>query len=570
MYSSDSEGHVSLPAALRRRAFGLAAAVCLVGTVLAQTRVQQDGRLFDANPSLYTGRINQPSHLTSPLLAGNRTATGNARFGFSLQSFSPIGDPTSIGTSLGSATLSAFRRDSVSVLDAPLGSRTFGVVPYFDPALTAPTGSFLRQQGRYRGDIPQFRPGIGGPGQADLLPGQLNYATPLRPTAQPASALSPGDLSRRPQEQTALSSTIFGVQPIPLPGPGEQTFDAQSLFEPRQDVETPDIASALHEPRAWTRAEQAKEQEQAEDAEPSPFAPLDFRIASGSPLEAAPNPMERILEGDALGLLSDRAGQITQPRIEPEDETATPSAALALPQPGEDVFTDMRMALELENDPTAEWFTELYKAMHTDVTEAQRLQQEAAQQAQEFVTRLRQTPLETFAGNLPSPLNRELLEAEALMKAGRYYDAAKHYQRAEQFSAGNPLPLIGRAHALLAAGEYRSAAVALIRALGRFPELARFPLDLESLLGGGEIVDIRRAELLRLLERNDDAQLRFLLGYLEVHSGNREQGLANLERAAGKAEFGSIIRRYPALLRGGTESESLPAGRNGPDDGEDQ
>jgi hypothetical protein len=49
--------------------------------------------------------------------------------------------------------------------------------------------------------------------------------------------------------------------------------------------------------------------------------------------------------------------------------------------------------------------------------------------------------------------------------------------------------------------------------------------------------------------------LRFLLGYLEYHTGDRESGLRNLEMAAAEAELGSIIRRYPAILRGG----ALPA-----------
>ncbi|RMF79036.1 MAG: hypothetical protein D6744_09495, partial [Planctomycetota bacterium] len=108
----------------------------------------------------------------------------------------------------------------------------------------------------------------------------------------------------------------------------------------------------------------------------------------------------------------------------------------------------------------------------------------------------------------------------------------------------------GKGHAALASGDYQSAAVYLLRGFERFPALTRFKIDLESLLGGGEIVDIRRADLMRLLQANDDPRLRFLLGYLEVYGGHRESGLEHLRAAADGAPFGSILRRFADMVAG--------------------
>jgi hypothetical protein len=78
-------------------------------------------------------------------------------------------------------------------------------------------------------------------------------------------------------------------------------------------------------------------------------------------------------------------------------------------------------------------------------------------------------------------------------------------------------------------------------------------------MGGGEVIDIRRADLMRRLEQREIPELRFLLGYLEYHTGDREHGLANLEQAAREDRAGSIISRYPALLRGGGTSPAPQA-----------
>jgi hypothetical protein len=52
------------------------------------------------------------------------------------------------------------------------------------------------------------------------------------------------------------------------------------------------------------------------------------------------------------------------------------------------------------------------------------------------------------------------------------------------------------------------------------------------------------------LANAEDPQLRFLLGYIEYHTGNELSGLEHLTRAAAAAAPGSVIARYPGMLKG--------------------
>ena len=555
----------------------LARCAAVIGIMLAcsatplhgQYPVQQDGRLFDANTQLGAGRYNTYTHRPlSPLLRGNLSATGNVGRGFSLRSFSPISSPTAFRGVLGSGALSTFRRDSVSVADAvsPFGQMIGR--PFYDPAQTVPTTGFL--QGEY--GVGWDRQGI--PSLPVPKPGTLG-----RPVGEPLDLRLPSgqDLRSRilgaaPQPSRPEASTIFGVNRFaePLEGPlddqglpaswGWGTELERELLDPLTKVtKRADAVSAL-----WT--------------------PLDSRLpdqqAGPEPLGT---PLEMALGEDAMGLLlagrpgvrggidqpqasdADRplpgVAQPVAPGDQPPAEAAGPAAvgAARLVDPslltGNDVFMDMQLALTLQRNPAAEWFTDMQAAVRQGAAATPELQEFADAQAEEFVGQVMDQPIRTFVGRGASALNDELLKAEALLDIGQYYDAAARYEIAYVIDPLNPLPLIGKGHALLAAGEYLSAAVFLTRGLERFPELVRFSVDLEGLIGSGEIIDIRRADIMRRLADLEDPRLRFLLGYLEYHTGDRESGLKHLEKAAAEAEFGSIIRRYPAMLHGG----ALPA-----------
>ncbi len=111
--------------------------------------------------------------------------------------------------------------------------------------------------------------------------------------------------------------------------------------------------------------------------------------------------------------------------------------------------------------------------------------------------------------------------------------AYEEYLQAEQIKPKDPLPLFGQVHALVAAGKFRSAAEILYEAISRFPGFIRLRLEGERLIGGKLILRRRINELEDLLIRHpNNKQIQFLLGYLKILAGNREQG-EELMRKAG-------------------------------------
>lgn len=159
-------------------------------------------------------------------------------------------------------------------------------------------------------------------------------------------------------------------------------------------------------------------------------------------------------------------------------------------------------------------------------------------------------PIESFAGKYGGRLNGYLASAEEAMGRGQYYKAAGQYQLAMTVDPRNPLPLLGRGHALLAAGDYVSALLAIERGIRLFPQIAAFRLDLPALAGRHDAFDIRRADIEDRLSQAEHYELRFLLGYLELYSGFEEEGLRDLDRAAKAAPPDRVIAIFPDLVRG--------------------
>ncbi len=539
----------------------------VVGQGRAQYQMDQSGRLFDANPQLGGSRYNPYVRPVSPLVGGNPFATGNVGRGLSLRSFSPISAPGALRVPLGTTSLSNFIRDSVSVGDqaAPLG----GLTPraFFDPARTAPTGSYLRGFYDFQPTYPTQLPTGSGTGAAATttpFDGMLQYGSP------PTWRAGLERVTRAPYEpvgaplNTELSSTIFGLQPPALPGPlSDAALQPRSAYLP--EIKPDELGSGGAQVSVGGLQE-----------------PLDLRAWPTLPVEPGPTPLDVLMQEDASRLLTERPLATLPPTEEisvaPEldrrsAETVLADRTLREPTPldpttllGNDVFTDMRLALELALNPQAEWLTEMRGAAPEGAPEtpalAMEMQARAAATAEEFLTRVLEMPLHTFVGDSASAVNDELRKAETAMGLNRYYDAVRCYERVRQLDPANPLALIGKGHALLAAGEYVSAAVSLIRGLEHFPEMTRFHVDLMALMGG-EIADIRRADLMKQLAHHEDPQLRFLLGYIEVHTGQRDLGLQNLDRAAREAKPGSLIHRYPDMIR---RQDTMPASKLFPDE----
>ncbi|GJQ27061.1 MAG: hypothetical protein HBSAPP02_20930 [Phycisphaerae bacterium] len=167
-------------------------------------------------------------------------------------------------------------------------------------------------------------------------------------------------------------------------------------------------------------------------------------------------------------------------------------------------------------------------------------------------------PITTFAGHYENDLNRLIVEGETLMHKGEYYRAAGKFDLARVIDPRNPLPLLGRGHAWIAAGDYSSGLSSILAGIERFPQIAAFRLDLPALVGGRDVFDRRRADLAKKLEQREDYELRFLLGYLELYSGLSVEGLADIEKAAAQAPAESVIVRFHDMLNDRGSPPALP------------
>ncbi len=532
----------------------------------AQYAVRQNGRLFDANPQLGSGGYNA-GRPVSPLMLGNALTQGTIGRGLSLSPVSPIGDPTAFRASLGSGLLSGFRRDSVSAADAVNPYLGLVGLPYYDPALTVPTTGFLTGQSAIAlptlGPTPVpatgITPGGGtvGPAPLDLrIDSRLNSGvTAFGDTSRAPGALRSQIVGLAPGETPDLSGTssIFGPTPrgsTGLPLASEQAYknlnrplaqmqrgpDGRLVYETPQTQEPVGAHPLLGTPEDLVRSRELQTVTRSEQSALGPSA----------------------AERRALNQPSQTPGPVARAKEPGEPLSAEASAAAASPRlhdlsvlPGYDVFTDMQLGLALASKPDAPWWKEMQTAIRQNPAASRVLNEKANLESSEFVNRVVNSPIRSFHGQGETALNNELLKAESLLEIGQYYEAAHRYDAAHRLDPLNPLPLVGKGNALLAAGDYLSAVVSLIQGFERYPELSRFSFDLSALMGGGEVVDIRRADLIRRLQGEEEARLRFLLGYLEYFGGDKDSGLRNFEKAADDDAGKSIISRFPAMLRGG-------------------
>ena len=171
------------------------------------------------------------------------------------------------------------------------------------------------------------------------------------------------------------------------------------------------------------------------------------------------------------------------------------------------------------------------------------------------------SPIRSFVAGAQSRVNQLMTLGEAALRERKFYAAAGHFEEAMTVDRDNPLPYLGRGHALAAAGDYRSAVLSIRLGIERFPEIANFDLDLLALVGQSDIFDRRRADLESLLTANENYELRFLLGYLELYSDLRMDGLNDLQKAAKGAPRDSVIAKFPDMLLGRLQPEAPSTAR---------
>ena len=126
--------------------------------------------------------------------------------------------------------------------------------------------------------------------------------------------------------------------------------------------------------------------------------------------------------------------------------------------------------------------------------------------------------------------NEYIQAADKFFKQGKYYRAADAYILAGVWSGEHPLPLIGRGHALFAAGEYMSSSYFIQRAITLDPEYASKKFHLQRLLFDLDMIENRLLEILTWQQKSGSGELAFLLAYLfyQLDDISRAQVAINL------------------------------------------
>ncbi len=129
---------------------------------------------------------------------------------------------------------------------------------------------------------------------------------------------------------------------------------------------------------------------------------------------------------------------------------------------------------------------------------------------------------------------KEYMKAAGIyQKQGRHYRAVSAYTLASVYKPGEALAYAGRSHALFAAGEYMSSALHLSRALEISPEYAKTKVDFLAILGTDdkEQLNNRIAEIEQWYKKSDEADLKFLLGYIYCQVGEIDKAKEAIDTA---------------------------------------
>lgn len=548
----------------------------VVGSLLATAAVGQidhrvnrgntatGGRALDSNPNA-SGRfnitrpgINDPGAMSNAIISGNVTGLG----GF--KDYSPIPQSNQFRESLPSAGLSNFQARSVGMPEVA-ANRTLAPTYYFGTAETVPNAGQIQQ-------------GLNAPGSANLI---TPYTPPPTIQTQDKSTKELKSLIRSPEDRR------IGIVPAaPDVGLSQRTIVPLSNDRASRTADSP-YGAAMGSSIFGTPPPADYKAQKIPDGAPLPEGlPWQNRVTLTEEESAAAGDLEtanpRIRQGvdqsqlrepiDELSADRQRRG-LTQQPLDPSAESKAPQSG-PVPMPsnlGDDRFADLYNAVELaqrygardlgfavapspvpsepgESDDSSRQKSGMMKLMRKPSEGLNQLAG-AAKWAKDVVD----DPLRSFVGKYRDRLNQYMATGESALREGKYYNAAQQFDLAAAVDPMNPLPLLARGHAFIAAGDYISAVQSIEQGIRRFPQIAAFRIDLPGLVGQHDVFDIRRADLESKLTTTDSPELRFLLGYIELYSGLPEEGLRNLDRAAKLAPPESPIAIFADLVSGRRE-----------------
>ena len=489
----------------------------------------------DRNPGIGTGGYNLAGPGFDAGYRANAIITGNVTGLGGFKGFSPILQTNAFRGELQSTTLSGFIGRSVGVGDLRPNS-----VPtqnyYFDPTRTVVDAGIATRAESAPGPSRVMSNALAPPAQGAFGirqvgpkikdPQDRRLGVETIPTAPPARRLPPNPAQVRNLRtalpfRAAMQSSIFGTRS------DEETWEPNELSHLESGPNGVDTAITAM-PSAATPPDQLRPGD------------LPARGVSNVVTESFEKPIQR-----------DQANEAVAPGVRQRSITAPQDSESAAVEQGPagsglDRFADLAMAARLLNSAPAV-SSQVVPGNINPVSPTAGIATEL-----KWARNLKDKPIRTFVGTNTDRLNQYLASAEEALHSGQYYKASRLFDLAGTIDHSNPLPLLGRGHALAAAGDFRSAIYSLLSAVKRFPEIATFKLDLPSLVGRSDAFDRRRAELENMLKSSDDPGLRFLLGYIEYFSGLVESGKSNLFASSKAAAMDSPIKAFVDALPSST------------------
>lgn len=556
-----------------RIVFGMA--VLLAGvSAMGQYQIEQ-GRVLDANTRLGSGGLNyaQPQYQYN---AGNRLMTGNVAGGRSFRGMSGISDPNAMfpGSRLIDPTLGSSLFDSAT---AEIVSRTSQISAYALPSSRLDTfrrDSFnvwdyrnlgYNQASQVTGYIPYYSTTSAVTNTGAIIAGRNRLGTsqvynPYETlgAALPMGAVDPyavsGSLVKDGSSLAVPSRLLRKVSGEPLSGGFNSQLLQSRLFSGAvRQVTLAELSNQRSREEALG-ADMTSDVTSRVDFRVKPFGPEDTRVEGTGLLDTRRD--MRIDAGTGLDRVFERAAADGELRtgISAEAFTSPGAGRSALDQAAGlrrspagpfattgDVFAKMRtLSRQLPQSKLARPYagapasqkpelTLVPKTVSPPITAPTMTPQTAESMAAAQESAL--TTIKTFVGTHDSVINEGLAQGEEKLQNKQFYRAAEQYQLTRSMAPDNPLPMLGNAMALLAAGDYMTAVNNLFDAIRVFESLSMFQIDLQSFVTDLDTLDRRRADLESRLEQAENFRLRFLLGWAEYCSGFKELGLGNMEKA---------------------------------------
>ncbi len=474
----------------------------LNGVADGQYYVSQQGHLLDANPRIGSFGLNTNARLDSLIPRANLYVTGNITGGARFQGVVPYRSSNEFQGSLGSSTLSDFRRDStgLNTLSSPVGSRR----PYIDASRSV-TRTYGRNVVNTKGiNRVQLTP-VG----AAIL-GQYNYdsGSSMRPLSKTYSL---GGSSVIPKFR--MANTHAG--PANLRSPATQTPEARraNLFRPGIAPDQKNIRSIQTE----TSPTQPQTETSTTELSKTPFG-----TRPPQPQELYQQPTPTTEQSKVSADQQDQTDQMRQSNFPVPfqlHERQTDQAYLT--EQSSDKTPDGGDTSAVSRPRSALIQSRLF---HSPLSRSSRL---GAGSGITTAPIAKIGDSDDSSSNLAEAYRQQLdfytKRGEKLMRQRLYYKAANAYGTAILYGPQNARLYLAKAQALLGAGEYMSSAYFLDQALELSPELAKTETKSEQIFPDRKKFEKQMKELDTWQKRTGQPMLLFLKGYALYLDGDIEQ-----------------------------------------------